>query len=80
MAFSWSSWHLDTPRRADASDFNFCLYSDAFSDNFVGGLGGLAHGEFWHIPLSQEDCSLLHITAWEYIALGVNVIVFGLQL
>jgi len=28
----------------------------------------------------QEDCSLLHITAWEFIALGVNVIMFGLQL
>ena len=46
----------------------------------MGGLGGWAHGEFWHIPLSHEDCSLLHITAWEFIALGVNVIVFGLQL
>jgi len=77
---SWSSWNLDIPCRADAPDLSFCLYSDAFSDNYVGGLGGWAHGEFWHIPLSQEDCSLLHITAWEFIALGVNIIVFGLQL
>jgi len=43
----------------------------------AGGLGGYAHGSFWHVPLGADDMALMHITAWEFVAIGVNVIIFG---
>ena len=53
------------------------LFSDAFADPSAGGLGGYAHGSFWHIPLSAGEVSLMHITAWEFLAVGINLIMFG---
>jgi len=53
------------------------LFSDAFATTMTGGLGGYAHGSFWHIPLSMDDMALMHITAWEFVAIGINVIIFG---
>ena len=31
------------------------LFSDAFATTTNGGLGGYAHGSFWHIPLNADD-------------------------
>ena len=53
------------------------LFSDAFATPTVGGLGGYAHGSYWHIPLDADDMALMHITAWEFVAIGINVIIFG---
>ena len=53
------------------------LFSDAFATSTLGGLGGYAHGSFWHIPLPAGEVELMHITAWEFVAIGINVIIFG---
>ena len=62
------------------ADVEYCLYSDAASEANEGGLGGWAHGEFWHYSLSEEERRLLHFTAWEFIALAINVIIYGRRL
>ena len=51
---------------------SFHLYSDAAVEETSGGLGGWAHGEYWHSELSPADRKLLHITAWEFVALVVS--------
>ena len=58
----------------------YSLYSDAAVEATSGGLGGWAHGQFWHFPLLPEFRDLLHITAWEFVALAFNVIIFGRRL
>ena len=56
------------------------LYSDAAVEGSSGGIGGWAHGDYWHLMLSAEDCALMHITAWEFVALGINLITFASRL
>jgi len=58
----------------------FYAYSDAFVEGVCGGLGGYVHGEYWHHDLSEEDCALMHIGAWEFVALGVNIVLYGERL
>jgi len=53
------------------------LYSDAASETDSGGLGGWVHGEWWHYPVSKDERNLLHITALEFMAVGVNIILYG---
>jgi hypothetical protein len=53
------------------------LFSDAFASTTEGGLGGYAHGSFWHIALGEDDMNLMHITAWEFLAVGVNILIYG---
>ena len=55
----------------------FHLFSDAANEGHIGGLGGWAHGDWWHIELSSEDCQLFHITALEFLAVCVNFILWG---
>jgi hypothetical protein len=55
----------------------FHLFSDAAVETDHGGLGGWAHGDYWHFDLSAVDRALMHITAWEFMALALNVIIFG---
>ncbi len=76
----WPFQHSSLFSPSPLANVEFCVYSDAFSDHGAGGLGGWAHGDFWHLPLTAEDCELLHITAWEFIALGANIIIWGRQL
>ena len=59
------------------SEDTFYLYSDAAVEVNEGGLGGWAHGLYWCFPLDEFDRTLLHITAWEFVALAINIIVFG---
>ena len=67
------------------SDSVFSLYSDAYvlaavagpRDDIRGGLGGYAHGCFWHHSLPRHIANLLHITSWEFLAYALNVIVFS---
>jgi len=70
------------------SDVPLSLYSDAFVkertlgnlvnlDDLHGGLGGYAHGYWWHHPLCRRIAFLLHITAWEFMAYALNVIIFS---
>lgn len=70
--------NLLAPRPISGEEFH--LYSDAAVEDTSGGLGGWVHGECWHFPLSQADRDLLHITAWEFVALGINIIIFGRRL
>ena len=74
----------DTP----FSDVPLSLYSDAYvkertlgnldnREDLHGGLGGFAHGYWWHHPLSRRIAFLLHITAWEFMAYALNVIIFA---
>ena len=35
------------------------------------------HGEYWHFDLSEADCLLMHIGAWEFAALGINIIMYA---
>ena len=60
-----------------ASPVSFYLYSDAAAEASSGGLGGWVHGEWWHFPLDHEELDLLHITALELTAVGVNIIIYG---
>jgi len=69
---------LFAPRPITSESFH--LYSDAAVEETSGGLGGWAHGEYWHFELSPAHRKLLHITAWEFVALGINIIVFGRRL
>ena len=70
---------------ASISDTVCSLYSDAYvlapvagpPDDIRGGLGGYAHGCFWHFQLPRRFANLLHITAWEFMAHALNVIVFS---
>jgi hypothetical protein len=41
-------------------------------------LGGYAHGYWWNHPLCRRIAFLLHITAWEFMAFVLNVIIFSL--
>ena len=70
--------NLLAPRPISGEEFH--LYSDAAVEDTSGGLGGWVHGECWHFPLSQADRDLLHITAWEFVALGINIIISGRRL
>jgi len=47
------------PRHSQA----ISLFSDAYASTSEGGLGGYAHGSFWHIALDEADMKLMHITA-----------------
>ena len=53
------------------------MFSDAYACTSEGGLGGYAHGSFWHIALDEADMKLMHITAWEFLAVGVNILIYG---
>ena len=71
-------WFSDIFGARPVSDIIFSLYSDAYAVSATGGgLGGYAHGLYWHLPLSLDDVALLHITAWEFVALALNVVIFG---
>ena len=71
-------WFSDIFGARPVSDIIFSLYSDAYAVSATGGgLGGYAHGLYWHLPLSIDDVALLHITAWEFVALALNVVIFG---
>ena len=70
------------------SDVPISLYSDAYVkertlgsfdtlEDLHGGLGGYAHGFWWHHPLCRRIAFLLHITAWEFMAYALNVIIFA---
>ena len=58
----------------------FHLFSDAAVEKDKGGLGGWAHGDYWHITLSAEECTLMHISAWEFMALAINILIYGPRL
>ena len=58
----------------------YCLFNDAASEVESAGLGGWMHGEWWQLALSAEDRELLHITALEFVALGINIIFYGTAL
>jgi hypothetical protein len=58
-------------------DHVYHLYSDAASETDSGGLGGWVHGEWWHYAASKAERDLLHITALEFMAVGVNIILYG---
>jgi hypothetical protein len=70
------------------SDVPLLLYSDAYVkertlgnfdtlNDLHGGLGGYAHGYWWHHPLCRRIAFLLHITAWEFMAYALSVIIFA---
>jgi hypothetical protein len=70
------------------SDVPISLYIDAYVkertlgnfdtlEDLHGGLGGYAHGFWWHHPLCRRIAFLLHITAWEFMAYALNVIIFA---
>ena len=61
-------------------DDPYYAYSDAFVDSDRGGLGGYVHGEYWHYDLNKVDCSLMHIGAWEFVALGINIVIYAERL
>ena len=58
----------------------FSLFSDAASEDLSGGLGGWLHGDWWFIPLTNEDRSIFHITSLELAAAAINIIIFGPRL
>ena len=74
--FDWSDIFEPIPRSLSIF-IRFHLFSDAALDADGGGLGGWAHGEYWHFELSSADALIMHISAWEYIALALNIIIFG---
>jgi len=57
----------------------FCLYSDAAGEGRAPGLGGYAHGSFWYIPLTCRHRNM-PMVALEFVALVVNVMIFGPRL
>jgi len=65
-----------TRRPAPALELSIPLHSDAAKEaNDVSGLGGFCAGLFWHMPLAGDEL-LLPISVLEFIAIGVNLIIF----
>jgi hypothetical protein len=69
----------------EISDIALSLYSDAFvlartpgdPGELRGGLGGFAHGYWWHHSLPRHITNLLHITAWKFMATALNLLVLS---
>lgn len=53
-----------------------CLSADAANDDEAAGMGGFCHGFYWHISLPIEAVLYLHITALEFLAMAISIIVF----
>ena len=58
----------------------YYLFSDAASETNSGGIGGWVHGEWWCLAADGAMRELLHITALEFVGIGVNVILYGQRL
>ena len=54
--------------------------ADAATDGEHPGMGGFLHGQWWHVPVDERARGLLHITALELLATGINAITFSEQL
>lgn len=54
----------------------FSATSDAAGDGEgTPGISGYMHGHYWRVPLPNDLLSLLHITAWEAVAVAVTILV-----
>lgn len=58
----------------------FVSSADAATDGEHPGMGGFLHGQWWHIAVDERARTLLHITALELLATGINAITFSDQL
>ena len=73
-----TSWQrVQVPQASVSTLGPYSLFSDAASEASSGGLGGWVHGNWWHLPLSVEDRSIMHITTLEFAAAAMNVIMFA---
>ncbi len=76
-----AAWlHSLTPQIPPKSLGPFSLFSDAARESSSGGLGGWVHGDWWHLSLTAEDRSIMHITTLEFVAAAINVIIFAPRL
>ena len=64
-------------RTTPSSGLTVCVTADAASDAEAAGIGGFCHGFYWYMPLPIEAVLYLHITALEFLAMAISMIVFA---